>query len=47
VATDGGQTHSAQALLYGPDDYARVTFLQSTNEQEAMEHDLKVVAHGT
>ena len=44
VATDEGQTHSAQALLYGPDDYARVTFLQSTNEQQAMEHDLKVVA---
>ncbi len=33
VAEDGGQTHSAQVLLYGPDDYARVTFLQSTTEQ--------------
>jgi protein SCO1 len=44
VATDDGQTHSAQALLYGPDDYARVTFLQSTDEQKAMEHDLPIVA---
>jgi protein SCO1/2 len=44
LATDEGETHSAQALLYGPDDYARVTFLQSTNEQQAMEHDLPIVA---
>jgi protein SCO1/2 len=44
VATDDGQTHSAQALLYGPDDYAHVTFLQSTNEQQAMLHDLRIVA---
>jgi protein SCO1 len=44
VATDDGQTHSAQALLYGTDDYARVTFLQSDNEQKAMQHDLPLVA---
>lgn len=44
LASDDGQTHSAQALLYGPDDYARVTFLQSNNEQQAMVHDLPVVA---
>jgi protein SCO1 len=44
VATDEGQTHSAQALLYGSDDYARVTFLQSDNEQKAMQHDLPLVA---
>jgi protein SCO1/2 len=44
LATDGGKTHSASALLYGPDDYAHVLFLQSNNEAQAMEHDLKVVA---
>jgi protein SCO1/2 len=44
VAEDDGQTHSAQALLYGPDDYAHVTFLQSTNEQQQMAHDLPIVA---
>ena len=46
VAEDDGQTHSAQALLYGPDDYAHVTFLQSPNEQQQMIHDLPVVARG-
>jgi protein SCO1/2 len=46
LATDGGQTHSAQVLLYGPDDYAHVTFLQSTTEQQAMAHDLSIVARG-
>jgi protein SCO1/2 len=44
VASDDGQTHSAQALLYGPDDYAHVTFLQSSNEQQQIQHDLPVVA---
>jgi protein SCO1/2 len=44
VAEDDGKTHSAQALLYGPDDYAHVTFLQSTKEQQQMIHDLPVVA---
>jgi protein SCO1/2 len=47
VAEDGGQTHSAQALLYGPDDYAHVTFLDSTTEQQQMTHDLPIVAKGT
>jgi protein SCO1 len=46
LASDGGQTHAASALLYGPDDYARVLFLQSNNEQQAMAHDLKIVAKG-
>ena len=46
VAEDEGQTHSAQVLLYGPDDYAHVTFLQSTNEQQQIEHDLPIVARG-
>jgi hypothetical protein len=31
-------------LLYGPDDYAHVTFLQSTSEQQQIEHDLPIVA---
>jgi protein SCO1/2 len=44
LATDDGRTHSAQALLYGTDDSARVTFLQSTDEQQAMAHDLPLVA---
>ena len=46
LASDGGQTHSAQVLLYGPDDYAHVTFLQSGTEQQAMAHDLPIVARG-
>jgi protein SCO1/2 len=44
LATDAGQTHSAQALLYGPDDYAHVTFLQSNSERQAIEHDLPIIA---
>ena len=43
LASDDGKTHSASALLYGPDDYARVLFLQSNNEDDAMLHDLKIV----
>ena len=37
LAEDDGQTHSAQLLLYGADDYARVAFLQSNNEQQAID----------
>lgn len=44
LAEDGGQTHSAQVLLYGADDYARVTFLQSSNEAELIAHDLPLAA---
>ena len=44
LAEDDGETHSAQVLLYGPDDYARVSFLQSNTEQQAMKHDLPIVA---
>jgi protein SCO1/2 len=47
LAEDGGQTHSAQVLLYGPDDYAHVTFLASSNEQKQIAHDLPIVAKGT
>lgn len=44
LAEDDGQTHSAQVLLYGTDDYARVTFLQSTNEAQLIAHDLPLAA---
>jgi protein SCO1/2 len=44
LAEDDGQTHSAQVLLFGSDDYARVTFLQSNNEQQQIAHDLPMVA---
>jgi protein SCO1/2 len=44
LAEDDGQTHSAQVLLYGSDDYARVSFLQSNNEADQIAHDLPMVA---
>lgn len=44
LAEDDGQTHSAQVLLYGKDNYARVTYLQSTDEQQQIAHDLPMVA---
>jgi protein SCO1/2 len=44
LAQDGGQTHSAEVLLYGSDDYARVAFLQSNNESGQLAHDLPLVA---
>jgi protein SCO1/2 len=44
LATDEGQTHSAQVLLYGADDYARVSYVQSNNETDQMTHDLPLVA---
>jgi protein SCO1/2 len=44
LAEDGGQTHSAEVLLYGSDDYARVAFLQSTNESGQIAHDLQLVS---
>lgn len=44
LASDGGQTHSAQVLLFGADDYARVSYAQSTNEAQLMAHDLPLVA---
>lgn len=46
VAEDGGQTHAATLLLYGTDDYAHVAFLQSTDLQKQIEHDLPLVAAG-
>ncbi len=44
LAEDDGQTHSAQVLLYGADDYAHVAFLQSTDESAQIAHDLSLVA---
>jgi protein SCO1 len=44
LAEDEGQQHSAQVLLYGSDDYARVQYLQSTNEADQIGHDLPLVA---
>lgn len=44
VAEDKGETHSTQLLLYGPDDYAHVAFLQTSNEQHQLAHDLPIVA---
>jgi protein SCO1/2 len=44
LASDDGETHSAELLLYGPDNYARVSFIQSNDEQQQIQHDLPVVA---
>jgi len=44
LAEDDGQTHSAQVLLYGSDDYARVSFLESTDEAGQITHDLPLIA---
>jgi protein SCO1/2 len=44
LAEDDGQTHSAEVLLYGSDDYARVSFLQSNNEADQISHGLQLVA---
>jgi protein SCO1/2 len=44
LATDGGQTHSARVLLYGADNYARVSFLQSSDEAQQMAHDVPLVS---
>ncbi len=44
LSEDGGQTHSAELLLYGPDDYAHVAFNASSNEQDAIAHDLPLIA---
>jgi protein SCO1/2 len=46
IAQDDGKTHSAQTLLYGTDDYAHVSFLQSVNLRQQIEHDLPLVAKG-
>jgi protein SCO1 len=43
VATDAGQTHSAELLLYGPDDYARVAYVTGSSPAD-LAHDLPLVA---
>ncbi|HEY3736359.1 MAG TPA: SCO family protein [Jatrophihabitans sp.] len=43
LSEDGGQTHSAELLLFGSDDYARVTYNSSSNEDTAIAHDLPLV----
>jgi protein SCO1 len=44
LATDGGLTHSARVLLYGADNYARVSFLQGSDEAQQMAHDMPLVS---
>ncbi len=46
IAADGGETHSLEVLLYGPDDYAHVSYLLSTTQREQIAHDLPLVAAG-
>jgi protein SCO1/2 len=45
VATDEGQTHSAELLLYGPDDYARVAYVAGSTPDD-LRHDLPLVLRG-
>jgi protein SCO1 len=45
VATEDGQTHSAEQLLFGTDDYARVAYAVGSNPQD-LRHDLPLVAKG-
>jgi protein SCO1/2 len=45
VATENGQTHSAEQLLYGTDDYARVAFVAGSSPED-LRHDLPLVAKG-
>jgi protein SCO1/2 len=45
VASDSGQTHSAELLLYGTDDYARVVYLNGSSPED-IRHDLPAVAAG-
>lgn len=44
LAQDGGETHAADVLLYGADDYAHVKYLQSDNESDQIAHDLPLVS---
>jgi protein SCO1/2 len=45
VASDGGQTHSAELLLYGPDDYARVAYVTGSKPED-IRRDLPLVVRG-
>jgi protein SCO1 len=44
LATDSGQQHSTQMLLFAPDNYAPVSYEVGTTEQQELAHDLPVVA---
>jgi protein SCO1/2 len=45
LAQDAGQTHSAEVLLYGADNYARVSYAYNgASEQTEIAHDLPLVA---
>ena len=46
LASDGGQTHASETLLFGPDNYAHVAYLQSTTFTQQVAHDLPLVASG-
>jgi protein SCO1/2 len=47
VAEDNGETHSTEVLLFGPDNYARVSFIfNDTLESKQMAHDIPVVLAG-
>ncbi|MEN3357218.1 MAG: hypothetical protein V7637_1200 [Mycobacteriales bacterium] len=43
LASDGGRTHSAELLLFGTDDYARVVYLSGSSPDD-IRHDLPAVA---
>jgi protein SCO1/2 len=43
IASDGGETHSLEVLLYGPDDYAHVAFLLTKDQPKYIAHDLSIV----
>ncbi|MBI1758182.1 MAG: SCO family protein [Actinobacteria bacterium] len=45
LAEDDGQTHSAQLLLYGPDDVSRVFYLQGASPRD-IAHDIPLIAKG-
>jgi protein SCO1/2 len=43
LSSDEGQQHAATVVLYGTDNFARVSYEQSDNESQAMQHDLPLV----
>jgi protein SCO1/2 len=44
IAEDNGTTHSSSVLLFGPDDYARVSYIyNNTQEKDQMAHDIPIV----
>ena len=45
ASTENGQTHSAEQLLYGTDNYARVAYVSGSSPDD-LRHDLPLVAKG-